>query len=92
MSSKLSTGKFALRKSSRNSLGSKLVNVNSAGSDSRLQVLQESVHRQDVGSVLPRRLDHQLRVEHGLLAYILPRVCQFLVHAPANCTKGERTG
>lgn len=67
------------------------VNMHSAGLDGRLQVLQERLHCQDVGALLPRRLDHQLRVEHGLLADLLPRVLEFLVDAATDWTGGRKT-
>lgn len=67
--------------------------MHSAGLDGRLQVLQERLHCQDVGALLPRRLDHQLRVEHGLLANLLSRVLEFLVDAATHWTgaKTKRT-
>lgn len=66
--------------------------MNSAGSDGRLQVLKERIHCQNVGALLPRRLDHQLRVEHGLLANLLSRVLEFLVDTAADWTEAEQHG
>lgn len=63
--------------------------MNSAGSDGRLQVLKECIHCQNVGALLPRRLDHQLRVEHGLFADLLSRVLEFLVDTAADWTRGK---
>lgn len=64
--------------------------MNSAGSDGRLQVLQERLHCQNVGSLLPWRLDHQLGDKHGLLANLLSRVLQFLVDAATDWTETQK--
>lgn len=53
-------------------------------------MLQERLHCQNVGSLLPRRLDHQLGDKHGLLADLLSRVLQFLVDAAADWTETQK--
>lgn len=63
--------------------------MNSAGPDGRLQVLQERLRCQNVGALLPRRLDHQLRVEHGLLANLLSRVLELLVDTATDWTEAQ---
>ena len=66
------------------------VNLHPASLESRVQVLPQRLHRQDVGASLPRRLDHELRVEHGLLPNLLPRVLQLLVHPAPICREGRQ--